>query len=194
MTKAQVIRELGPPDVMHWEDWDVPNLGEGEVRLRHTAIGVNFADTYHRGGISHPLKVPPLPAVIGFEAVGIVEDIGTGVTGFKAGDRVAYAVPPMGSYAEARNFPADKLLHVPDDMDDRTLAALLMKGLTAQFLLHKTYAVQPGDTILVHAAAGAMGLILCRWANAIGANIVGTVSTPEKAEIARAAGCHHPVV
>ena len=194
MTKAQVIHELGGPEVMRWDNWEVPPLAEEEVRLRHTAIGVNFADTYHRGGISHPLKVPPLPCVVGFEAVGIVEDVGTGVVEFKVGDRAAYAVPPLGSYAQARNYPAEKLLHVPDDMDDKTLAALLMKGLTAQFLLHRTYAVQPGDTILVHAAAGAMGLILCRWANALGATIIGTVSTPEKAEIARVAGCHHPVV
>ncbi len=194
MTKAQVIRELGPPEVMRWEDWEVPPPGEGEVRLRHTAIGVNFADTYHRGGISHPLKVPPLPFVIGFEAIGVVEDAGAGVADFKNGDRAAYAVPPMGSYAQARNYPAEKLLHVPDDMDDKTLAALLMKGLTAQFLLHRTYAVQPGDAILVHAAAGAMGLILCRWARHMGAKVIGTVSTPEKAEIARAAGCHYPVV
>jgi NADPH2:quinone reductase len=194
MNKAQVIHELGPPDVMCWEDWEVPPPGEDEVRLRHTAIGVNFADTYHRGGISHPLKVPPRPCVIGFEAVGVIEDAGAGVTEFKIGDRAAYAVPPMGSYAQARNYPANKLLRVPDDIDDKTLAALLMKGLTAQFLLHRTYAVQPGDAILVHAAAGAMGLILCRWARAIGATIIGTVSTPEKAEIARSAGCHHPVV
>lgn len=194
MTKAQVIRELGPPEVMRWEDWEVPPPGEGEVRIRHTAIGVNFADTYHRGGISHPLKVPSRPCVIGFEAVGFVEGTGDGVTDFNAGDRVAYAVPPMGSYAQVRNYPEDKLLHIPGDMDDKTLAALLMKGLTAQFLLHQTYAVQPGDAILVHAAAGAMGLILCRWARHIGATVIGTVSTPEKAEIARAAGCHHPVV
>lgn len=194
MTKAQIIHALGPPDVMKWQDRDVPPPAEGEVRLRHTAIGVNFADTYHRRGISHPLPIPPLPCVIGFEAVGVVEEVGAGVSDFKTGARAAYAVPPMGSYAEARNYPADKLLHIPDDMDDKTLAALLMKGLTAQFLLHRTYAVQPGDAILVHAAAGAMGLILCRWANHLGATIIGTVSTPEKAEIARNAGCHHAVV
>lgn len=194
MSKAQVIHELGPPDAMRWEDWPVPDPGPGEVRLRHTAVGVNFADTYHRGGISHPWPVPPCPVVIGFEGVGVAEDVGEGVTDFQVGDRVAYGIPPLGSYAEIRNYPADKLLHLPDGLDDRQVAALLMKGMTAHYLVHRTYAVQPGDVILVHAAAGGMGLILCQWAKALGATIVGTVSTNEKAEVARAAGCDHPVV
>ena len=194
MSKAQVIRELGPPAAMQWQDWPVPDAAPGEVRLRHTAIGVNFADTYHRGGISHPWIVPPCPVVIGFEGVGIVEGVGDGVSEFKTGDRVAYGIPPLGSYAEVRNYPADKLLHLPDGLDDKTVAALLMKGMTAHYLLHRTYAVQPGDTILVHAAAGGMGLILCQWAKALGATVVGTVSTKHKAEAARAAGCDHPVV
>ena len=194
MSKAQVIHELGPPSIMRWEDWPVPDPAAGEVRLRHTAVGVNFADTYHRGGISHPWKVDPPPVVIGFEGVGVVEGVGDGVTGFAEGDRVAYGIPPLGSYSEVRNYPADKLLHLPDGLDDRVVAALLMKGMTAHYLLHRTYAVQPGDTILVHAAAGGMGLILCQWAKALGATVVGTVSTRGKAEVARAAGCHHPVV
>ncbi len=194
MSKAQVIHKLGPPEAMQWEDWPVPHPSAGEVRLRHTAIGVNFADTYHRAGISHPWPVPPCPVVIGFEGVGVVEDVGDGVNGFKSGDRVAYGIPPLGSYAEVRNYPADKLLHLPDGLEDRTVAALLMKGMTAQYLLHRTYKVQPGDTIVVHAAAGGMGLILCQWAKALGATIVGTVSTEEKAEAARAAGCDYPVV
>ena len=194
MSKAQVIRELGSPDVMQWQEWPVADAAPGEVRLRHTAIGVNFADTYHRGGISHPWIVPPCPVVIGFEGVGIVEGVGDGVAEFQTGDRVAYGIPPLGSYAEVRNYPADKLLHLPDGLDDKTVAALLMKGMTAHYLLHRTYAVQPGDTILVHAAAGGMGLILCQWAKALGATVVGTVSTKHKAEAARAAGCHHPVV
>jgi NADPH2:quinone reductase len=164
------------------------------VRIRHTAIGVNYADTYHRAGISHPWPVPEEPVVIGFEGVGIVEGIGEGVTEFKTGDRVAYGIPPLGSYSEVRNYPTDKLLHLPKDLDDKEVAALLMKGMTAHYLLHRTYAVQPGDTILVHAAAGGMGLILCQWAKALGATIVGTVSTPEKADVAKAAGCHFPVV
>ncbi len=194
MSKAQVIHELGPPDAMRWEDWSVPDPSVSEVRLRHTAVGVNYADTYHRGGISHPWPVPPCPVVIGFEGVAIVESVGDDVNDFKTGDRVAYGIPPLGSYAEVRNYPADKLLHLPDGLDDKQVAALLMKGMTAHYLLHRTYAVQPGDVILVHAAAGGMGLILCQWAKALGATIVGTVSTEEKAEAARAAGCDHPVV
>ncbi len=194
MSRAQVIHALGGPEVMRWEEWAVPDPAPGEVRMRHTAIGVNFADTYHRGGVSHPWPVPPCPVVIGFEAVGIVEGVGDGVTEFSTGDRVAYGIPPLGSYAEVRNYPVDKLLHLPAGLDDRQVAALLMKGMTAHYLLHRTYAVQPGDTIVVHAAAGGMGLILCQWAKALGATIVGTVSTEEKAEAARRAGCDFPVV
>ena len=194
MPKAQVIHKKGLPSCMKWEDWHVPDPKLGEVRIRHTAIGVNYADTYHRAGISHPWPVPEEPVVIGFEGVGIVEGIGEGVTEFKTGDRVAYGIPPLGSYSEVRNYPTDKLLHLPKDLDDKQVAALLMKGMTAHYLLHRTYAVQPGDTILVHAAAGGMGLILCQWAKALGATIVGTVSTPEKADVAKAAGCHFPVV
>ncbi|MCH1412752.1 MAG: quinone oxidoreductase [Rhodobacteraceae bacterium] len=194
MPKAQVIHKKGPPNCMKWEEWHVPDPKLGEVRIRHTAIGVNYADTYHRAGISHPWPVPEEPVVIGFEGVGIVEGIGEGVTEFKTGDRVAYGIPPLGSYSEVRNYPTDKLLHLPKDLNDREVAALLMKGMTAHYLLHRTYAVQPGDTILVHAAAGGMGLILCQWAKALGATIVGTVSTQEKAEVAKAAGCHFPVV
>ena len=194
MSKAQVIHKKGLPSCMKWEEWDVPDPKLGEVRIRHTAIGVNYADTYHRAGISHPWPVPEEPVVIGFEGVGIVEGVGEGVTEFKTGDRVAYGIPPLGSYSEVRNYPTDKLLHLPKNLDDKEVAALLMKGMTAHYLLHRTYAVQPGDTILVHAAAGGMGLILCQWAKALGATIVGTVSTPEKAEVAKAAGCHFPVV
>ena len=194
MPKAQVIHKKGLPSCMKWEDWHVPDPKLGEVRIRHTAIGLNYADTYHRAGISHPWPVPEGPVVIGFEGVGIVEGIGEGVTEFKTGDRVAYGIPPLGSYSEVRNYPTDKLLHLPKDLDDKEVAALLMKGMTAHYLLHRTYAVQPGDTILVHAAAGGMGLILCQWAKALGATIVGTVSTPEKADVAKAAGCHFPVV
>jgi len=189
-----VIHKVGPPEVMNWEEWVVPEPAAGEVQLRHTAIGVNYADTYHRGGISHPWPVPLCPVVIGFEGVGIVEAVADGVTDFKIGERVAYGIPPLGSYSEVRNYPADKLLHLPDSLDAKTVAALLMKGMTAHYLLHRTYAVQAGDTILVHAAAGGMGLILCQWAKALGAIIVGTVSTEEKAEIAAKAGCHYPVV
>jgi NADPH2:quinone reductase len=179
---------------MRWEAWPAPDPAAGEVRIRHTAIGVNFADTYHRGGISHPWPVPACPVVIGFEGVGIVEGVGDGVSDFKTGERVAYGIPPLGSYSEVRNYPAEKLLHLPDELDDRQVAALLLKGMTAHYLLHRTYKVQRGDTVVVHAAAGGMGLILCQWAKALGATIVGTVSTEEKAEAARAAGCDYPVV
>lgn len=194
MSMAQVIQEQGPPEVMQWQEWSVPDPGSKEVRVRHTAVGVNFADTYHRAGISHPWPVPPRPCVIGFEAVGRVEGVGSEVSDFEVGDRVAYGLPPLGSYSEVRNYPAHNLLHLPDHLDDKQVAALLMKGMTAQYLLHRTYKVQPGDTIVVHAAAGGMGLILCRWAKALGAQIVGTVSTDEKADVARGAGCDFPVV
>ena len=194
MSMAQVIHKKGPPQVMQWQEWPVPEPGLKEVRVRHTAIGVNFADTYHRGGVSHPWPVPDCPVVIGFEAVGIVEALGPEVTDFQVGQRVAYGIPPLGSYAEVRNYPTDKLLHLPKELDDKQVAALLMKGMTAHYLLHRTYKVQPGDTIVVHAAAGGMGLILCQWARALGARTVGTVSTEAKAEVAKAAGCDYPVV
>ena len=157
MNKAQVIKKIGPPEVMCWEDWPLCDPKNDEVQLRHTAIGVNYADTYHRGGISHPWPVPAPPVVIGFEGVGIVESVGKNALGFKEGDRVAYGIPPLGSYSERRNYPADKLLHLPKDLDERQVAALLMKGMTAEYLLHRTYKVQVGDTILVHAAAGGYG-------------------------------------
>lgn len=194
MSMAHVIHEKGPPEVMLWQQWPVPDPAPDEVRVRHTAIGVNFADTYHRGGVSHPWPVPEGPCVIGFEATGVVEGVGDEVSAFQFGDRVAYGIPPLGSYCEVRNYPCDKLLHLPDELEDKQVAALLMKGMTAHYLLHRTYKVLPGDTILVHAAAGGMGLILCQWAKALGARIVGTVSTAEKSEAARAAGCDFPVV
>ncbi len=192
--KALVLHELGPPENMLWDDWPIPDPEPTEVRLRQTAIGLNFADTYHRAGIPHPWLVPPCPVVIGFEAVGIVEAVGREVTTLDIGDRVGYAIPPLGSYSQYRNYPAASLVRIPDDLEDRQVAALLLKGMTAHYLLHRTYAVQAGDTIVVHAASGGMGLILCSWANAMGAMIVGTVSTAEKAELAREAGCHHPIV
>ncbi len=194
MPMAAVIHEKGSPDVFRWEAVDVPAPANGEVRLRHTAIGVNFADTYHRGGIDHPWKVPPVPCVLGFEAVGIVSELGPGVSDFKAGDRVVYGVPPLGSYSEERVYPAGSLVAVPDGIDDETLAACFMRGLTAQYLIHRTYAVKQGDFVLVHAAAGGMGLILCQWCKHLGATVIGTVSTQEKAALARANGCDHPIL
>ncbi len=194
MPKAQVIRELGPPDIMKWEEWPVPDPQPDEVRVRHTAIGVNFADTYHRSGRHHPWPAPPFPCVLGIEAVGIVEGLGSDVANFEIGQRVCYSRRPLGSYSEVRNYPAENLLHLPEDMRDLDVASSLLKGLTAQYLLTRTYSVQSGDTIVVHAAAGGTGQILCQWAAALGATIIGTVSTPAKAEAARAAGCHIPVV
>ena len=194
MPKAAVIHEKGPPEVLVWEDVEVPDPGPGEARLKQTAVGVNFVDTYHRAGVPHPWPVPPPPTVIGLEGVGIVEAVGPGVTGIAAGDRVAYALPPLGAYAEVRNMTTHRLIKVPKGIGDVQAAGMMLKGLTAQYLLRSTYRVRPGDTIVVTAAAGGMGLILCQWANHLGATVIGTVSTEEKAEQAAAHGCHHPVV
>ncbi|MEK9722551.1 MAG: quinone oxidoreductase [Rhodospirillaceae bacterium] len=193
MAMAAVIHEKGAPEVFRWEAVDVADPGPGEVRLAHTAIGVNYADTYHRRGINHPIFVPPLPTVLGFEAVGRVSAVGDGVDGFREGDRVCYGLPPLGAYATERVYPADTLIAVPDGIDDLALAGVLMKGMTAHYLLTRTYAVQPGDWVLVHAAAGGMGHVLCPWARHLGANVIGTVSSPAKAEIAAALGCHHVI-
>ena len=191
---AAVIHEKGSPDVFRWEEWPVGEPGSSELRIRHAAIGVNYVDTYHRRGIPHPWPVPDLPVVLGFEGAGTVEAVGDGVTGFQAGDRVAYAYPPHGAYAQSRCYPAERCVKLPDSISDEQAAGMMLKGLTAQYLIRRTYAVQPGDTVVVHAASGGMGSILCQWLNAIGATVVGTVSTAEKAEIARSNGCHHPVV
>lgn len=191
---AAVIHEKGAPEVFRWEPWLVGEPGAGEVRLRNHAIGVNYVDTYHRRGMPHPWPVPPLPLVLGFEGVGAVLEVGPDVTDFQPGDRAAYALPPHGAYCQERVYPANKLIKVPAGIDDRTVAAMMLKGLTAQYLLRRTYRVQPGDTILVHAAAGGMGQILCQWAKHLGARVVGTVSSDQKAEQARAHGCDYPVV
>ncbi len=197
MPMAAVIHEKGSPDVFRWESVDVPATGPGEVRLRNRAVGVNFVDTYHRRGIPHPWPVPQLPLVLGFEGVGIIEDLGPGVDDFSVGDRVAYALPPHGAYSQVRTYPAEKLLKVPDSLhtiDDSALAGSMLKGLTAQYLLRRTYPVKRDDVILVHAAAGGMGLILCQWARHLGATVIGTVSSGKKAELAREAGAHHVVI
>ncbi len=192
--KAAVIHEKGSPDVFRWEDWPLGDPAEGEVRIRHGAVGVNYVDTYHRRGMPHPWAVPELPLVLGFEGAGVVEAVGDEVVDLAVGDRVGYAYPPHGSYSQVRCYPADRCVKLPDEIDDVQAAGMMLKGLTAQYLIRRTYAVQPGDTVLVHAASGGMGLILCQWCNAIGARVVGTVSTREKAELAAAHGCHHPVV
>ena len=194
MTKGLRIYETGPPGVFRWEDVDVSAPGPGEVRLRQTAVGLNFVDPYHRGGLYHPWKIPPLPAIIGLEAAGVVEECGDGVNGFAPGMRVGYATPPVGAYCEARVMPADHLVALPDDISDVQAAGMMLKGLTAQYLLRRTFAVGEGDWVLIHAAAGGMGSILCQWAKHLGAVVIGTVGTDEKAEIARAQGCDHPIV
>jgi NADPH2:quinone reductase len=189
MTHAIRIHQTGGPDMLRWEVVELPAPAAGEVRLRHTAIGVNFVDTYFRTGL-YPTK---LPAVLGSEAAGVIEELGEGVTGFAKGDRVAYATGPLGAYSEARNIPAAHLVKLPDAIDDVTAAASMLKGMTAQYLARRTHAIQKGETILVHAAAGGVGLILCQWAKHLGATVIGAVGSEEKAKLAREHGCEHVV-
>ncbi|MGH8772359.1 MAG: quinone oxidoreductase family protein [Burkholderiales bacterium] len=190
MTYAIRIHQTGGPEVMRWEKVEVGQPGPGEVRLRHTAVGLNFIDVYHRTGL-YPVQTPATP---GLEAAGVVEEVGAGVTELKAGDRVAYASPPMGAYAEARLMPADRLVKLPDGISDKQAAAMMLRGMTARYLLRQTYAVKRGDRILIHAAAGGVGLIVCQWAKHLGATVIGTVGSDEKAALAKAHGCDHPIV
>ncbi len=189
MTKALVVREYGGPEVLRLEDSPVGVPGTGQVRLRHTAIGVNMSDTYRRRGV-YPLQ---LPVIVGSEGAGVVEALGPGVESLAVGDRVAYA-GPLGSYAEERLIAADKLVRLPEGIGDRQAAAMMLKGLTVHYLLHWTYPVQAGDTVVIHAAAGGVGLIFCQWAKHLGATVIGTVGSDEKAALAAAHGCDHPVV
>jgi NADPH2:quinone reductase len=193
MQKVRAIRfnRTGGPEVLSWEEVTLGSPGPGQVSVRHTAIGLNFIDTYHRTGL---YPVPSVPSGIGLEAAGIVESVGEGVTDFAVGDRVAYGTGPIGAYSEARNMPAEKLVKLPDGIDDRTAAAIMLKGLTAQYLLRRTYRVKAGDTILVHAAAGGVGLLLCQWAKHLGATVIGTVGSTAKGELARAHGCDHTIL
>ncbi|MFQ5783650.1 MAG: quinone oxidoreductase [Alphaproteobacteria bacterium] len=191
MNHAIRIHAYGGPETMVWEEIDVGEPGEGEVRLRHTAVGLNFIDVYQRTGL-YPL--PSLPGGLGMEGAGVVEAVGPGVTDLSAGDRVAYAAPLPGAYCEARIMPADRLVRLPEGIDDRQAAAMMLKGMTAEYLLRRTYRVAADDTILFHAAAGGVGLIACQWAKALGATVIGTVSSPEKAAIATAHGCDYPIV
>ena len=189
MVHAIRVHQAGGPEVLQWEEVDVGKPATGQVRVRQTAVGLNYIDVYHRTG----LYPQPLPFTPGTEAAGQIEAVGEGVTGLTAGDRVAYA-GPIGSYAEARLIDADRLVKLPDYVSDELAAAMMLQGMTARMLLRAVYEVKPGDTILVHAAAGGVGLILCQWANALGATVIGTVSTDEKAAMASAHGCHHPIV
>ena len=191
MPKAIRIHEHGGPEVLRWEEVEVGEPGPGQLRVRHGAVGLNYIDVYHRTGL-YPL--PSLPWTLGMEGAGQVEAVGDGVTEFKPGDRIAYASPPVGAYAEVRLIPADRVVALPDAIDDRTAAAMMLQGMTAQYLLRRTYRVQAGDAILLHAAAGGVGLIASQWARHLGAIVIGTVGNDEKAELARAHGCHHVIV
>jgi NADPH2:quinone reductase len=190
MPKAIRITETGGPEVLRWEDTEVGEPGEGQARIRHTAVGVNFIDTYHRSGLD-PLT---LPTGLGSEGAGVVEAVGPGVSVVKPGDRVVYAGGSPGSYAESRLIAAGLLVLIPDGVTDQTAAAIMLKGMTAQYLIRRTYPVKAGETVLFHAAAGGVGLIACQWLKAIGATVIGTVGSNEKAAIARAHGCEHVIV
>ena len=189
MTHVIRIHEHGGPDVMKWETIDVGDPGEKEIRVRHTAVGLNYIDTYHRSGL---YKIP-LPSVIGREAAGVVDAVGAGVTDFKVGERIAYGSAPIGSYSEARLVAADRVVKIPEGVTDRQAASIMLKGMTAQYLIRRTHAIKPGDTILFHAAAGGVGLILCQWAKHLGATVIGTVGSEEKAALAKANGCDHVI-
>jgi NADPH2:quinone reductase len=187
--KAIRIEATGGPEAMKFVDVEVPPPGKGEVRIRHTAIGLNFIDTYHRSGL-YPVS---LPSGIGLEAAGVVEAVGEGVTHLKAGDRVAYGTGPIGAYAEVRNAPANRVLKIPEGISDETAAGMMLKGMTVRYLLRATYVVKKGDTILLHAAAGGVGLIASQWAKALGATVIGTVGSDDKMAIAKAHGCDHVI-
>jgi len=190
MNHAIRFRQTGGPEVLFWEEAPLGNPGPGEVRLRHSAIGVNFIDTYHRSGL-YPL---PLPATPGLEGAGEILAVGEGVAQFKPGDRVAYVGGPPGGYAEERLIPAARVVKLPDGIEQRQAAAMMLRGLTVQYLFRRTFRLQPGQMALFHAAAGGVGLIACQWARALGVTLIGTVSSDEKAELARAHGCAHTIV
>ena len=190
MTKAIRIHANGGPEVMRWEDVPTPEPGRGEALVRHEAVGLNYIDVYFRTG----LYKAPLPATIGMEGSGVIVALGEGVDDLAVGDRVAYAGGPLGADATQRVIAADRLVKLPDAIDFQTGAAMMLQGLTAQYLLRRTFAVQPGQHIVVHAAAGGVGLILCQWARHIGAHVIGVVSTEAKADLARAHGAEHVVI
>ena len=191
MPQAIMLRDFGGPEVLRAEPVEVPPPGPGELRIRQTAVGVNFHDCYVRSGLYRTL---PLPGVPGIEAAGIVEAIGPGVTGFAVGDRIGYVTGAYGAYASHRVLPAAIALRLPDGMDDRLAASVLLKGLTAEMLLRQVHRVEAGQTILVHAAAGGVGRILCQWAAHLGATVIGTAGSAAKAEVARASGCAHVIL
>ncbi|ALX11225.1 quinone oxidoreductase [Burkholderia cepacia JBK9] len=190
MPKAIRYDQPGGPDVMKWVDVEVGEPKAGEVRIRQHAVGLNYIDVYFRTG----LYPQPLPGGLGMEAAGEVTAVGDGVTALKAGDRVAYVGQPPGAYAQERVMPAERLVKLPDGISYDDAASVMLQGLTAHYLLRRTYPVKAGDTILIHAAAGGVGLLVCQWAKALGATVIGTVGSDEKAELAKAHGCDHPIV
>jgi len=190
MTHAIRFHQTGGAEVLRWEEIVLADLKPGEARVRHHAVGLNFIDIYHRTGV----YALPLPSGIGVEGSGVIEAVGSAVSELAVGDRVAYAGGPLGSYSELRNIPADRLVKLPDAINFKDAASMMLKGMTAQYLLRRTYRVQPGDTILIHAAAGGVGLIVCQWAKALGATVIGTVGDDAKAALARAHGCDHAIV
>ncbi len=190
MTKAIRIHDTGGPEKMVWEDVAVGDPGPGQVRVRNAAVGLNYIDVYFRTGL---YPGPDFPFVLGMEGAGTVEAVGAGVTDVQEGDRVAYA-RPLGAYAEGRVMPADACVVLPKGIDEPTAAAMMLQGMTVEYLLRRTYEMKPGDTILFHAAAGGVGLIACQWAKHLGATVIGTVGTDEKAELAKAHGCDHAIV
>jgi NADPH2:quinone reductase len=189
MTHAIRIHKPGGPEALVWDEIQVGSPGPGQIRLRHTAVGLNFIDVYHRTG----LYPQPLPLILGTEGAGVVEELGPGVTSLKQGDRVAYA-GVIGAYAEERLLQADRVVKIPAGISDHQAAAMMLQGMTVRYLIREVYPVKAGDTILIHAAAGGVGLILCQWASSLGATVIGTVSSEEKADLARANGCHHPIL
>jgi len=190
MVKAVRVHTYGGPEALVYEDVDPGAPGPGQARIRQTAVGLNYIDTYHRTGL---YKLPSLPHALGVEGSGIVEAVGEGVTNVKPGDRICYG-SILGAYAEERIVPADRLLALPEGISDDVAAGIMLKGMTARYLLRVTYRVQKGDTVLIHAAAGGVGLIACQWAKHLGATVIGTVGSDEKAELARAHGCDHAVI
>jgi len=192
MPKAIRMRTTGGPEVLQWEEIPVGIPQKGEVQLRHSAVGLNYIDIYHRVGL-YPLP-GGLPATPGMEGAGVVVDVAADVSEFRPGDRVAYAGMPPGAYAEERLIPAHRLVRLPDTIGDRQAAAMMLQGMTAQYLLRRTYRVKAGDVILIHAAAGGVGLIACQWAKHLGATVIGTVGSQEKAALAKAHGCDHPLL
>ena len=187
--KAIRINATGGPEVMQLVDVDVGKPKAGEIRVRQTAVGLNYIDTYHRSG----LYAVPLPSGIGLEGAGIVEELGEGVKGLKVGDRIAYGVGPIGAYAQVRNLPTNRVSKIPDAISDETAAGMMLKGMTVRYLLRATYKVKRGETILLHAAAGGVGLILSQWAKALGVDVIGTVGSDEKIAVAKAHGCAHVI-